>query len=216
MQSPRHSTPRAASSCAYASVWPGPPNDANALTSVATLMASARAEASSSGDPVPLTMTSLTLASVGFVMRFEEVDVLLDGLRFGGERLIRAATAQGGFLQDVGLGLVQRDGDRVGGDARRRRAAVVALERSDAGWCVAQRNCDGAARGVAVGAPVDGRTVGIGEGDRAVPRRGRRARLRGGRVVVLAEADTDHDQRQHRHPGNEREISPQRGAARLG
>ena len=59
-QSPTHSTLRAASSSAYAVVWPGPPKDANAWISVATLIASALAATSSSGAPLAFTVTSST------------------------------------------------------------------------------------------------------------------------------------------------------------
>ena len=55
-----HSTPRAASSSAYAEVWFGPPHDANALISVATLIASERAASSSSGAPLAFTGTIFT------------------------------------------------------------------------------------------------------------------------------------------------------------
>ena len=61
VQSPRHMTPRAASSSAYADVCDGPPHDANALISVATLMASAFAATSSSAAPLALIGTSFTL-----------------------------------------------------------------------------------------------------------------------------------------------------------
>jgi hypothetical protein len=60
-QSPTHNTPRAASSSAYALVCAGPPNDANAFTSEATLIASAFAATSSSGAPLAFTGTISTL-----------------------------------------------------------------------------------------------------------------------------------------------------------
>ncbi len=54
------STPRAESSSAYTEVWLGPPQDAKALISVATLIASERADSSSSGAPLALTGTIFT------------------------------------------------------------------------------------------------------------------------------------------------------------
>jgi hypothetical protein len=46
-------------------------------------------------------------------VRLEELDVLLHGLELGGERLVRARLLEERLLEDVGLRLVEGDGDRV-------------------------------------------------------------------------------------------------------
>ena len=68
----------------------------------------------------------LHLAAVELVVRREVVDVLLRGLALLGQALVAPGLLEERLLQEVGLGLVQRDGDGVLGDARCGRAAVVA------------------------------------------------------------------------------------------
>ena len=145
VQSPTHSTPRAASSSAYAVVWLGPPNDANALISVATRIASAFAVTSSSGGPLARSGTRRTRASVRLVVRVEEVDVLLDRGELVAERLVAAAPLEERLLEEVGLRLVDRDDDLVAGDARapsrRRCRHPSTARRTEARTRAAPRPC---------------------------------------------------------------------------
>ena len=79
-QSPTHSTPRAASSSAYAVVWPGPPNDANALHLGRDLDRVGLGRDVVVGRAARLHRDELDLAAVELVVRGEVVDVLLRGV----------------------------------------------------------------------------------------------------------------------------------------
>ena len=96
------------------------------------------------------------LASIQLVVRREVVDVLLCGLALLGEALVAAGVLEERLLEHVGLRLIERDGDRVLGDPRRGRTAVVpTLPRLHAGRRVTAGYSDLARLGVAVGTPVD-------------------------------------------------------------
>ena len=91
-------------------------------------------------------------AAVGLEQLVVQVGEALDGLggRLGVDVGTRVLDGRGGQRVERRVGPVEDDLDRVGGDARRRRAAVVAVERLDARGRVDRLEHDAAGVGVAV------------------------------------------------------------------
>ena len=156
-----HARPAAASSFAYAEVWPGPPNDAKALDLGRDLDRVGLGRGFVVRCAARLDRDELHRAAVELVVRGEEVDVLLRGRGLLREALVAAAPLEERLLQVVGLGLVERDRDRVLGHARRGRrrrcrcptTAPRTARRSRSGsrpcpsscrTAVPSRRCDGA------------------------------------------------------------------------
>ena len=183
-QSPTHSTPRAASSSAYTSVCAGPPKDHERLHLGRDLDRVGLRRDLVVGRTAGLDRHQLDLAPVELVVRGEVVDIGLRGLALLGQAFVAAGVLEERLLQQVGLRLVQRDRDRVGGDAGHGRAPVVAAcPRLDARRRVPTRHRDLPRARIAAGTPVHVDAPGLRfvEGERPSPRGGARRPVARGR-----------------------------------
>ena len=160
-------------------------------------------------------------AAVGLEQLVVQVGEALDGLggRLGVHVGARVLDGRGGQRVERRVGSVEHDGDRVGGHAGRRRAAVVALERLDARGRVHRLEHDAAEIGVAVRPEVDVLAEQLGllprhgaRADQVLLRRGLGAAARAAAVVVVASAAAeDHDGAgDERHDGHDRPVALER------